>query len=294
MGEQFLAHLAVERAMSSHTVSSYRRDLVKYFKHLESRGIQELQDAEREDVASFPESLEGMASASVARALVAVRSFHSFALDEGITSLNPASDVRPPKIPARLPKAVSVDEITRIIEAASFGDGPVPFRDRALMEFLYGTGARISEAVGLERDDLDIDNRSVRLFGKGRKERIVPLGGYAVEALEAYLVRARPSLACKGQGTPAIFLNKRGNPLSRQSAWEAISRAARRAGVERDISPHTFRHSFATHLLEGGADVRVVQELLGHSSVTTTQIYTMVSRETVREVYALSHPRART
>ena len=293
-GEQFLAHLAVERSVSPNTLSAYRSDLSKYFAHLASRGRADLAGVEREDVASFPESLEAMAASSVARSLAAVRSFHRFAFEEGLTATNPAGDVRPPKLASRLPKALTVDQVASLIEATRVGEGPAPLRDRALVELLYGTGARISEAVGLSGDDLDLSGAAVRLFGKGRKERVVPLGGYAVEAMEAYLVRARPALASRGPGTPLLFLNTRGRPLSRQSAWGALQAAAGRAGLPAHISPHTLRHSFATHLLQGGADVRVVQELLGHSSVTTTQIYTLVDRDTVREVYAASHPRALT
>jgi integrase/recombinase XerD len=198
--------------------------------------------------------------------------------------------------PKRLPKAISTADVERLLEAASIGEGPVPLRDRALLELLYSTGARISEAVGLDVDDLDLTHgrASVRLRGKGRKERVVPVGSYAVDAVDAYLVRARPALAGEGRGTPAVFLNTRGARLSRQSAWGLLSAAAERAHLDgaAHVSPHTLRHSFATHLLAGGADVRVVQELLGHASVTTTQIYTLVTRDTLREVYATAHPRA--
>lgn len=292
LGEQFLAHLAVERSLSHNTVSSYRRDLTKYFSHLRAREVVQISDVRPEDVASFAECLEGMARASVARSMAAVRSFHAFVFEEGRTGANPAADVRPPKIPSRLPKAMDIDDVAALIAAGGAGEGPAPLRDRALLEVLYGTGARISEAVGLSVDDVDLAGASARLFGKGRKERVVPLGGYAVEAIDAYLVRARPSLASSGPGTPSLFLNTRGRPLSRQSAWAIIQNAAERAKLSVHVSPHTLRHSFATHLLQGGADIRVVQELLGHSSLSTTQIYTMVSRDTVREVYALAHPRA--
>ncbi|MDO4887083.1 MAG: site-specific tyrosine recombinase XerD [Actinomycetaceae bacterium] len=292
LGEEFLAHLAVERSMSPNTIASYRRDLSKYLAHLHGRGRQDIADVDREDVASFPESLAGMAPASIARSLTAVRSFHAFAFAEGRTPVNPAADVRPPKLGSRLPKALPIDDVAALIAAAAVGDGPVPLRDRALLELLYGTGARISEAVGLSRDDVDLTEAAVRLFGKGRKERVVPLGSYAMQALDAYLVRARPELARRGPGSSALFLNKRGRPLSRQSAWEALQAAAQRANLDAHVSPHTLRHSFATHLLQGGANVRVVQELLGHSSISTTQIYTMVTRDTVREVYASAHPRA--
>lgn len=289
---QYFAHLSVERGLSKNTIAAYHRDIDKYYAHLLSRSVSDLETVTREDVASFIDFLGAMARSSLARSLVSVRSFHTFLHEEGITSHNPAADVAPPKLPARLPKALAVEEVEALINASGIGDSPVALRDRALVEILYGTGARISEAVSLTADDIDVENRSIRLFGKGRKERIVPLGTYALDALQAYMVRARPALAAKGKGNSALFLNTRGNPLSRQSAWEIIRRAAERAGIERDVSPHSLRHSFATHLLSGGADVRVVQEMLGHASVTTTQIYTMVSVDTLREVYASSHPRA--
>jgi integrase/recombinase XerD len=189
-----------------------------------------------------------------------------------------------------------VDEVFRILEAVDTS-APAGQRDRALLEFLYSTGARISEAVGLDVDDVSVDEALsgpavVRLFGKGSKERLVPLGSYAAKAIDSYLVRGRPTLSGKGRGGPALFLNMRGGRLSRQSAWTILKTAAEKAEVKREVSPHTLRHSFATHLLEGGADVRVVQELLGHASVTTTQVYTLVTAETLREVYAASHPRA--
>lgn len=290
---EYIAHLSVERALSRNTVGAYRRDLQKYLDHLAQRGVTNVREVSREDVASFPEALREYAKSSVARAVTAVRAFHKFAFEEGMTPENPAADVRPPKLPRRLPTALSVAEVTALIEAAGAKGDAVALRDRALLELLYGTGARISEAVALTADDVDVETKTVRLFGKGRKERVVPLGSFALEALEAYRVRARPEMAAKGKGTAALFLNKRGNPLTRQSAWGIIQNAAKRAGLREHISPHSLRHTFATHLLEGGADVRVVQEMLGHSSVTTTQIYTAVSREHLREVYAISHPRAR-
>jgi len=222
-----------------------------------------------------------------------VRGFHRFLALEGETPTDPAGGVAPPKAPSRLPKAISIDEVERLLSAASAGDTPAALRDRALLEVLYGVGARISEAVSLDVDDIDLDDGSVRLFGKGGKERVVPLGSYARAAVTAYLVRARPGMALKGKGTPALFLNQRGGRLTRQSAWAVIHVAAGRADLGAKVSPHTLRHSFATHLLDGGADVRVVQELLGHASVTTTQIYTMVTVQRLREVFAEAHPRAR-
>ncbi len=291
VAQQYLAHLAVERSLSENTVGAYRRDLAKYQVHLLGRSIEDVRDVTPEDVASFAEAQDGMATTSVARAMTSVRSFHRFVCEEGLTDIDPATDVRPPKIPSRLPKVLTIDEVSRLISAPSEEDA-VGLRDRALLEILYGTGARISEAVGLDIDDIDADTKTIRLFGKGRKERILPLGTYALEAVDAYLVRARPQLASHGRGTSKLFLNTLGRPLSRQSAWAVIQEAAEKAHISAHVSPHSLRHSFATHLLQGGADVRVVQEMLGHSSVTTTQIYTLVTRDTVREVYAAAHPRA--
>ncbi|MGO1591101.1 MAG: site-specific tyrosine recombinase XerD [Ancrocorticia sp.] len=290
---QYMNHLSVERSLSVNTLAAYSRDLGKYLDHLGARGITDPGAVTREDVASFADYLEGMAPASVARAMVAARAFHRFVFEEGATPTDPSADIQPPKLPERLPHALSVPEVTALIDAAGLGDGPVPLRDRALLEVLYGTGARISEAVGLTMDDVDLDGLTIRLFGKGRKERILPLGTYAEQAISSYLVRGRPELSRRGSGYKELFLNQRGRPLSRQSAWTVIQGAADAAHLDVHVSPHSLRHSFATHLLEGGADVRVVQEMLGHSSVTTTQIYTHVSRDTVRQVYAGAHPRAR-
>jgi integrase/recombinase XerD len=244
---------------------------------------------------------EGLASASAARAISAVRGLHRFAAREGLVAADVAADVKPPAPPKRLPKALDVDQVTRLLDVGADSPlalTPLGLRDKALLEFLYGTGARISEAVGAAIDDLDLDGEPAAiLHGKGGRSRLVPVGGYAKAALEAYLVRGRPSLAAKGRGNPAVFLNARGGSLSRQSAWTILHRAAAAAGLPVDgphaVSPHTLRHSYATHLLDGGADVRVVQELLGHASVTTTQVYTLVTVDRLREVYATAHPRAR-
>lgn len=241
-------------------------------------------------------------ASSAGRAVVAVRGLHAFARAEGLTAADPAAAVRPPVPPRRLPKAISIPDVERLLDAV--GTGPAALRDRALLELLYGTGARISEAVGLDVDDLglsgnqraadDLGQATIRLSGKGGKQRLVPVGRFARQAIDAYLVRARPALAAasgRGQPSPALFLNARGGRLTRQGAWMALRAAAGRAGLE-EVSPHVLRHSFATHLLDGGADVRVVQELLGHASVTTTQVYTLVTVDKLREVYASAHPRA--
>lgn len=296
----WLNHLDVERGVAANTLTSYRRDLARYAAYLAGRGVHDPTAITEAHVSDFLATLrEGttdhppLAASSAARTLVAVRGFHRFLVLEGDLPTDPASAVSPPQPPARLPKAISIEDVERLLEAASVGDTPGSLRDRALLEVLYGTGARISEAVGLDVDDIDTQEGVVRLFGKGSKERIVPLGSYAAQALGAYLVRGRPTFAVKGKGTPAVFLNQRGSRLSRQSAWAVLRASAERADLGGHLSPHTLRHSFATHLLDGGADVRVVQELLGHASVTTTQIYTLVTVQRLREVYAQSHPRAR-
>jgi integrase/recombinase XerD len=289
----------VERGSSANTLSSYRRDLRRYLDYLSGRGVTSLADVDAATVSGFLAALrEGgpdhppLSAASSARAVVAVRGLHKFGYADGQLESDVAREVRPPAPPRRLPKAISVEDVERLLEAADFDQTPLSVRDRALLEVLYGTGARISEAVGLDVDDLDIAGRTVLLRGKGGKQRLAPLGSFAARALEAYLVRVRPGLAFNGAGTPKVFLNSRGGPLSRQSAWTVLRSAADKAGLATDISPHTLRHSFATHLMEGGADVRVVQELLGHASVTTTQIYTLVTVDQLREVYAAAHPRA--
>jgi integrase/recombinase XerD len=296
----FLDHLAVERGAAANTLSSYRRDLTRYLDYLQTREISALDRVDANTVTGFLAHLrEGdaehpaLSATSAARAVVAVRGLHRFALREGLVSVDVAHEVRPPSPPRRLPKAISVDEVERLLDAAGFGDTPLARRDRALLEVLYATGARISEAVGLAVDDVDLADRTVTLSGKGGKQRRVPLGSFAAASLAAYLVQVRPALASAGSGGATLFLNARGGPLSRQSAWLVLRTAAERAGLAAGISPHTLRHSFATHLMEGGADVRVVQELLGHSSVTTTQIYTLVTVDRLREVYASAHPRAR-
>jgi integrase/recombinase XerD len=294
----YLDHLAVERGTSSNTLDGYARDLRRYADHLDASGVDGLNEVTERHVSAFLALLrEGteehppLAESSAARALVAVRGLHRFAVREGLVEEDPARDVRPPTPPRRLPKALPIDDVLRLLDSAA-GDGVGSLRDRALLELLYSTGARISEAVGLDLDDIDASERTVLLDGKGGKQRLVPIGRPALAALDAYLVRVRPGLAARGRGTPALFLNVRGGRLSRQSAWQVLKVAAERAGLTASVSPHTLRHSFATHLLEGGADVRVVQELLGHASVTTTQIYTLVTVNTLREVYATAHPRA--
>jgi integrase/recombinase XerD len=311
--QTYLDHLTVERGMSRHTVAAYCRDLHRYADYLAELGVDDPAQVSSAMVGSYAARLrEGVASpdgdgwveaplanASVARAVIAVRSLHRFLAVEGLTVEDPARTIRPPKPPRRLPKALSLEQVLAMLEVPAV-DSEVGLRDRALLELLYGTGIRISEAVALDVDEMERLSRvgdsertpGLRVLGKGGKERIVPVGSYARRALEAYLVRGRPALTARGRGTPALFVNARGGRLSRQSAWAVLRSVADKAGITAEVSPHTLRHSYATHLLDGGADIRVVQELLGHASVTTTQIYTLVTIDHLREVFLTSHPRA--
>jgi integrase/recombinase XerD len=326
--DEYLRHLAIERGVADNTLAAYRRDLASYLSFLERElGATAVQDpgfdcnaiteqtvrefakdlAARQVTSKDGLTIKPIAATSVARMLAAVRGLHNFWLVEGLAENDVAHAVKPPKTPRRLPKALSLSQVEALLAAA----GPEPgnsesaaasdlmrLRDRALVELLYATGGRVSEITALDLDDL-VEPGLLRLFGKGSKERIVFVGSFAQRALDAYLTRTRPGLvaaaakSARQSSTPALFLNHRGARLSRQSAWQIVSDAAGRAGILVEISPHSLRHSFATHLLEGGADVRVVQELLGHASVATTQIYTLVTIDRLREVYALSHPRAR-
>jgi len=293
----------VERGLAANTLAAYRRDLRRYLEFAEQRGVVDVVQVAPRHISEFLVALrEGdddhppLGASSAARTLVAVRGFHRFALREGLTGEDPARLVRPPVPAARLPKALPLHDVEAILAAAGAGGTALALRDQALLELLYGCGARISEATGLDVDDLDLDGGVVRLVGKGGKERLVPVGSYALRAVAAYLTTSRPVLVRPAptarRVASALFLNARGDRLSRQSAWAVLRKAAEQAGVTAVVSPHTLRHSFATHLLDGGADVRVVQELLGHASVTTTQIYTLVTVDRLREVYATAHPRA--
>jgi len=295
----YLDHLAVERGVAANTLEAYRRDLRRYAEGLSARGITELAGVGEADVVAHltglragGEDVRPLSASSAARAVIAIRGLHRFALREGLVDHDVAHPVHPPTAPRRLPKPIAVEDVERLLAAAGHDQSALALRDRALLELLYATGARISEAVGLAVDDLDPTDAVVTLHGKGGKTRLVPVGRYALRAVDGYLVRGRPALAAAGSGAPALFLNARGGPLSRQSAWTILRTAAGRAGLADGLSPHTLRHSFATHLLDGGADVRVVQELLGHASVTTTQIYTLITVDRLREVYAAAHPRA--
>ncbi|WP_368496628.1 site-specific tyrosine recombinase XerD [Herbiconiux sp. A18JL235] len=294
--QAFLRHVTVERGLSENTVAAYRRDLARYAGWLAEAGVDALGEVTEADIAAFTQALRTgdggvMSAASVARILSSVRGFHRYLAEEGAVATDVAREVKPPKLGLRLPKAISIEQMERLLGATA-ADDLVSLRDRALLELLYASGARISELVGLNVDDVH-DGDMVRVTGKGSKQRIVPVGSYARAALDTYLVRVRPELSRRGTSTPALFLGIRGQRLSRQGAWLVIQAAAERAGLEVHISPHTFRHSFATHLLQGGADVRVVQDLLGHSSVATTQLYTQLTADTLIDMYLTAHPRAR-
>lgn len=293
--DRYIRHLSVERGLSKNTLAAYRGDLARYQDFLESRSTGPL-EVSANQVADFASSLlvEGLKASSNSRILAAVRGFHKFLVLENLRTDDPTVKLRPPKLPKRLPKSLSQDQVLALLEASGpepddESADPIRLRDRAILELMYSTGTRVSEVVDLDLDEVN-DSGLLRVRGKGSKERIVPIGSFAFKSLNAYLIRTRPMLASL-RGASALFLNKRGGRLSRQSIWEIIQRSGEVCGIE--VSPHSLRHSFATHLIEGGADVRVVQELLGHASVATTQIYTLVTIDTLREVYAQAHPRAR-
>lgn len=321
--ERYLRHIALERGLSENTRAAYQRDLAAYSEWLEQQGIEDLAQVQPDVLRSYIAELNGAnathaedaagqsyAVGTINRRVSTIRGMHRFLFEEGILPSFAGGGVRTPKQPQRLPKALSITEVTAILDAVA-GDDPVSLRDRALLELLYATGARVSEVTALDLDDLLLSAEQagddawrdpaallgegglLRVTGKGSKQRIVPYGSFAGKALAAYLVRGRPVLVERGRGTPALFVGPRGARVSRQSAWLIIRAAAERAGLGSQVSPHTLRHSFATHLLAGGADVRSVQELLGHASVETTQIYTNVTAETLREHYLTSHPRAK-
>lgn len=302
--DAYLRHITIERGLAEHTVAAYRRDLGGYRAWLTDQHVDDTAAVTPTLVAQFAADRASAqpppAATSLARLQSSVRGLHRFLVREGIDPTDPSDRLKPPKAPQRLPKALSIEQIEALLDAA----GPAPgaaaetdllrLRDRALLELLYATGARVSEVMQLDVDDLAAhDGEVLRVRGKGDKERIVPVGSFARAAVDAYLARSRPELSRRGRATPRLFLGARGAPLSRQGAWLIIQAAAERAGLTAHVSPHTFRHSFATHLLQGGADVRVVQELLGHASVATTQIYTHVTVDALRDVYLTSHPRAR-
>lgn len=293
--DAYLRHVTIERGLADLTIAAYRRDLDVYSEWLTAQGVADTDAVTPDLVTRFVAERASAdpvpAASSLARLQSSVRGWHRFLAREGIAADDPTTRIHPPKLGRHLPKALTIDQVERLLAAPS-AEEPLGIRDRALLELLYATGARVSEAVSLDVDDVS-HGELLRLRGKGSKERIVPIGSYARAAIDAYLTRVRPALAAKGRASARLFLGARGAPLSRQSAWLIIRSAAERADIRSEVSPHTLRHSFATHLLQGGADVRVVQELLGHSSVATTQIYTHVSADALRDAYVTAHPRAR-
>lgn len=299
--EQFLVHIGIERGLAKATVSAYESDLNEYVAWLQTHGITKPDDIAKQDVEDYIAALDadGESARSKARRLASIHEFHRFALAQHAVSADVAASVKAPKGASVLPDVLSVDEVSRLLDAAAVGGStdPVVLRDKALLEFMYATGCRVSEAVGTNLDDIDLEEKVVRLMGKGSKQRLVPLGSYARNSVVVYLNAGRGELerrsTAKVPERRALFLNKRGKRISRQSVWEIVKTAGERAGIIKPLHPHTLRHSFATHLIQGGADVRTVQELLGHASVTTTQIYTHVSPEALIETYLTAHPRAR-
>jgi len=296
--QRFLDHMSVERGLAPQTISAYKRDLVRYASFLSGWGIGDAADISDEAAEAFVVSFSSSShegkpyrATTVARALSAIRQFHRFLIREQESNRDPVAALVRPRIMRSLPRPIDLEQVTRLLDAPdpSTAEG---IRDRAILELLYGAGLRISELAGLDVDDLDLEEGAVRVFGKGSKEREVPVGSFATEAVGGYLTRARPALAT-ARSRGAMFLNVRGGRLTRQGCAGIVAKYAKASGQSKRVTPHTLRHSFATHLLEGGADVRVVQELLGHASVATTQVYTLVTREHLREVYYSSHPRAR-
>ncbi|MDP2233768.1 MAG: site-specific tyrosine recombinase XerD [Actinomycetota bacterium] len=296
LAEEFIAHLAVERGSSPHTVEAYRRDIGEYLSVLQSRGIASADAVTRDDVGAFVSSMRdrGLAPGTVERKLSAVKSFHKFLVREGLTENHPTARIPLPKVPKRLPDVISIDDADKLLSQPFASEAP-GLRDRAILEVLYGCGLRVSELTGLGFSDIDLDSGFMRVLGKGGKERDVPVGGAAARALVEYLTHGRPFLKPKGhsrqQDPTAVFVNTYGGRLTRQSVFGIVRRYGAR--VDLDVHPHTLRHSYATHMLEGGADLRVLQEILGHADISTTQIYTHVDRHHLREEYLSTHPRAR-
>ena len=295
--EEFLNYSRIERGLSNNSISAYTRDLQRFSEFLSKRRV-ELRDFGPKELDEFIIGLneKKFAISSINRVISTLRSFYGY-LEREHQFVNPMKDFESRKIPLRLPKALTIAQITSLIEGSSNEDDLISLRNKAILELLYSTGGRVSEIVGINLSDIFESNdvRVIKLRGKGGKERVVPMGSFSIKALDDYVVRVRPSLQLKSSKSKseALFLNQRGTRISRQSAWQIVVDSARKSGLSEGISPHVFRHSFATHLLDGGADIRVVQELLGHSSVTTTQIYTLITIDKIRESYSLAHPRAR-
>ncbi len=288
----YIHFLEIEKGASPNTIEAYRRDLTRYMEFLGSGGIMTAERVREDDISRFVAALYdvGLSPRSISRNLSAIKMFHRFLVGEGLTRNDPTRDLESPKLPRGLPDVLNPDEIASILEQPDTGQ-PLGVRDRSILETMYATGMRVSELITLKQSDLSPESGLVRVFGKGSKERLVPIGRAALEWIGKYREAVRPPLALKGRPRDVLFLNARGSPLSRMSIWNIIRTNTLRAGIKKEVHPHTFRHSFATHLLEGGADLRSVQEMLGHSDIATTEIYTHIDREYLKEVHRTFHPR---
>jgi integrase/recombinase XerD len=308
--KQFLSYISVEKTLSKNSLLAYKNDLTKYLDFLKIKQILDVRQITTKIIEEFiakfaskkqlirrtthlknQQTPKKPEAKSVARLIATIRAFHKFIFEENYSNDNPAQLVASPKLPKTLPHALSILEVANLIKAANINNSVVEIRDQTILEFMYSTGARVSEITNLMVDDIDLDLDFIKLFGKGQKWRIVPLGSYAKKSLSQYLTRSRPVLAARGRGVSNLFLNKRGKLITRQTIWEILQYVSSKAKIK-NISPHTLRHSFATHMLQGGADIRIVQELLGHVNVNTTQIYTHISPDTLKEIYMSNHPRA--
>jgi integrase/recombinase XerD len=288
----YLEYLRLEKNSATNTVNSYRLDLQRYLHYLEALRIDSPDHIRDNYVSSFLSKLRdmGLSPRSITRSFSAIRGFHTFLIGDGLTKNDPTENVDAPKLSRTLPNVLNQDEVEAILNQPNTAR-PLGVRDKAILETLYATGIRVSELITLTRANIDVKEGLVRVFGKGSKERLVPVGRVAREWITKYLQEVRPVLAAKGAGRDALFLNARGTPMTRMTVWNIVHECTAKAGIRKEVHPHTFRHSFATHLLEGGADLRAVQEMLGHADISTTQIYTHIDREYLKEVHRTFHPR---
>jgi integrase/recombinase XerD len=291
--EKFLYHLSLERGLSSNTIESYKRDLKRYIKYLQTLKRKSFDKIKTQDISKLIMKLNkrGLSSSTISRNLSAIRSFHKYLIRENLALKNPSEGIEAPRLWRKLPVVLNIEEIKKLLDQPE-GSDPLSVRDKAMLEFLYATGVRISELINLKRSSLLFEIGCVRIFGKGNKERVVPIGEVAIDWVNRYLKDFRAELVnLKSKSGDFLFLNARGNRLTRIGGWKILRKYVNKAGIKKKVSPHTIRHSFATHLLEGGADLRAVQEMLGHADISTTQIYTQVDREYLKEVHRTFHPR---
>ena len=288
----YFHYLELEKNVSPNTISAYNIDLKRYMSYLQSRGIDSLEQIGENEISDFLFKLReyGLSPRSVARILSSIKMFHKFLIGDGITKKNPAENVEPPKLPKELPDVLNQDEVFKILDTPKTSE-PLGLRNKAILETLYATGMRVSELLTLSQSDVFREEGIVKVFGKGSKERYIPIGKSALRWIEKYVKEVRPVIARKGEGKDILFLNAHGRPMTRMAIWNIVRTSTEQAGIKKDVHPHTFRHSFATHLLEGGADLRAVQEMLGHADINTTEIYTHIDREYLKEVHRTFHPR---